>query len=91
MNQKEKLKEKIDEDARRIRKAEKEKSLLLGQTVYLGTLGVMLVLPIVGGAYLGRWLDGRLTGFSFSWTITLILLGVFSGATSAYLFIRRNE
>ena len=63
----------------------------MAQTVYLGTLGLMFALPIVGGAYLGSWLDDKLKGYSVSWTITLILLGVFVGAMNVYLFVKGNE
>jgi ATP synthase protein I len=85
------LKAQVERDLRRAEKARSEKRTLLAQTVYLGTLGVMLALPIVAGAYLGSWLDERLQGYSVSWTISLILLGVFVGAANVYLFVKRNE
>ena len=56
---KERLSEVIEKQAERRRKAEAERPTLLGQTVYLGTLGLLLVLPIVFGAYLGRDLCSR--------------------------------
>lgn len=87
----EKLKSEVQKDVDRLAKAEREKRTLLAQTVYLGTLGLMLALPIVGGAYLGTWLDDRLKGYSVSWTITLIILGVFVGAVNVYLFVKGNE
>jgi ATP synthase protein I len=49
---------------------------------------LILVLPIVAGAYLGNWLDNRIKGYSFSWTITLIVLGVFVGSVDVYLFVQ---
>ena len=61
---------------------------LLANTIYLGTLGVIFVLPVIGGAYLGTWLDNRMKGYSFSWTLTMILLGVFVGAFDVYFFVR---
>jgi ATP synthase protein I len=78
----------VQSQAGRIRKAERERRTLMANTVYLGTVGVMFVLPVIAGAYLGNWLDNRIRGYSFSWTITLILLGVFVGATNVYLFMR---
>lgn len=87
----ERLKAEVGKDIRGIEKAEREKRTLIAQTAYLGTLGVVLVLPIVAGAYLGAWLDGRLKEFSFSWTVTFILLGVFGGATNVYIFIRERR
>jgi ATP synthase protein I len=86
----EKLKTSVQRQAGRIRKAERARSTLLANTIYLGTLGLILVLPIVAGAYLGSWLDSRLPGYSFSWTVTLIVLGVFVGAIDVYLFVRER-
>lgn len=86
----EKLETQVDRDVTRLKTAKKNSHLILAQTAYLGTLGVVIALPIVAGAYLGRWLDDRSTGFSFSWTVCLIVLGVFVGATNAYFFIKRG-
>ena len=82
------LKASVQAQADQIHKAERQKRTLLANTVYLGTLGLILVLPIVAGAYLGNWLDNRIRGYSFSWTITLIVLGVFVGSVDVYLFVR---
>lgn len=89
--QDQKLVNSVEKDIARKAKAERERRTLLAQTVYLGTIGVMIALPIVFGAYLGRWLDERLTGFSFSWTVSLILVGVFIGALNVYLLLRENQ
>lgn len=86
-----KLMETIKKDLSRKAKAEKERRTLLAQTMYLGTIGIVMALPIVGGAYLGRWLDEKLKGFSFSWTVSLILIGVFIGAVNVYFLVRENE
>lgn len=82
------LKASVRNQAGRIQKAERERRTLLANTVYLGTLGLILVLPIIAGAYIGSWLDSRMPGYSFSWTITLIIIGVFVGAIDVYLFVR---
>ena len=84
----EKLKASVETQVGRIRKAERARRTLLANTVYLGTLGLIFVLPVVAGAYLGNWLDNRIRGYSFSWTVTLIVLGVFVGAMDVYLFVR---
>lgn len=73
-----------------IRKAERARATLLASTIYLGTLGLIFVLPVIVGAYLGNWLDNRMKGYSFSWTLTMILLGVFVGAIDVYLFVREH-
>lgn len=86
----ERLKASVQTQASRIQKAERERRTLLANTIYLGTLGLILVLPIIAGAYLGSWLDSRLKGYSFSWTVTLIVLGVFIGALDVYFFVREH-
>jgi ATP synthase protein I len=78
----------VDRQAKRMKKAEEEKHTVIGQTVYLGTLGLVFVLPVVAGAYLGQWLDGLVEGYSIRWTLSLILLGVFVGALNVYFLVR---
>lgn len=69
-------------------RAEKERSTVLAQAAYIGVLGLLFVLPVVGGAYLGRWLDGLFEGYSMRWTLSLIFLGVVVGAVNVYFFVR---
>jgi ATP synthase protein I len=88
MPQHEDLRQKVERQAQRMKKAERERPTLIGQTVYIGTLGLLFVLPVVGGAYLGHWLDNLLEGYSIRWTMSLIFLGVIVGALNVYLFIR---
>lgn len=88
MAQMDELRKQVERQARRMQKADRERPTLLGQTVYIGTLGLLFVLPVVGGAYLGQWLDGLAAGYSIRWTMSLILLGVFVGALNVYLLIR---
>jgi ATP synthase protein I len=88
MRSEERLSKAIDEQARRRKKAEKDRSTLLGQTVYMGTLGLLFLLPVIGGAYLGVWLDSMVAGYSVRWTVSLILLGVFVGGVNVYLLLK---
>jgi len=85
---KQRLQQSIDEQVRRLQKAERERPTLLAQTTYLGTLGLLLVLPVIGGAYLGRWLDGLMAGYSLRWTLSLIFLGLVVGGVNVYLYVR---
>jgi ATP synthase protein I len=82
------LKKKVELQARRIQKAEKERPTLLAQTIYAGMLGLLIVLPVIGGAYLGNWIDSQLSGYSVRWTTSLIILGVMIGGMNVYLYIR---
>lgn len=84
------LRESIEKQALRMAKAERERPTLLGQTVFLGTLALLLVLPMVCGAYLGHWIDSLLPGYSYRWTLSLLLLGLMLGAWSVYLYVKRN-
>ena len=79
----------VDKRSRRIEQASRERESVLAQTMYLGVVGVMFVLPVVAGAYLGRWLDGLSEGYSVRWTLSLILLGIAVGIANVYLFLRR--
>ncbi len=82
------LRKQVERQAQRMKKAENERSTLIGQTVYIGTLGLLFVLPLVGGAYLGYWLDSLASEYSFRWTVSLIIAGVMVGALNVYLFIK---
>jgi len=87
----ERLRRNVERQARRMRRAERGRYAWLSQTTYIGTLGLVLVLPIVAGAYLGRWLDERLAGYSVNWTISLICIGIAIGAINVYLLLRDGD
>lgn len=84
----EKLKQRVERQAKRMRQAEKDEPTLMAQTVYLGTLGLVFVLPVIVGAYLGRWLDAQLAGYSVRWTLSLIFVGLVVGGVNAWMMIR---
>ena len=88
MSSNEQLRKRVEQQARRMKQAEKDRPTLISQTVYMGTLGLVFVLPVVGGAYLGRWLDGLVEGYSVRWTLSMLFLGIIIGAVNVYLFIR---
>lgn len=88
--EKEKLRSRVEQQIRRMEKADKERRTLFAQTAYVGVLGLLFVVPVVGGAYLGRWLDGLSEGYSMSWTLNMIFLGLAIGVVNVYLFIRER-
>ncbi len=55
-----------------------------------GMIGWSIVVPTVGGAFLGLWLD-RIAPQNFSWTIALILGGVVMGAMIAWAWIDKEN
>lgn len=80
----------IETQARRIAQVERDRSTLLAQTVFLGTLALLFVLPVVGGAYLGHWLDTQQAGYSYRWTMSGLVAGLVIGSLNVVLYIRRN-
>ena len=85
------LQKQVERQALRMKKAEHDRPTIMGQTMYLGTLGLVFILPLVFGAYLGRWLDGFASGYSMRWTLSLMFLGLVFGAINVYLLIREND
>ena len=85
---KQQLQQRIDEQVERLKQAERDRPTLLAQTTYIGTLGLLFVLPVIGGAYLGRWLDSMMAGYSMRWTLSMIFLGMVVGAINVYLYVR---
>ncbi|MDX1353099.1 MAG: AtpZ/AtpI family protein [Thiomicrorhabdus sp.] len=84
------LQQQLERQAKRIQKAERERPTLMAQTVYLGMVGLLFVLPVIAGAYLGLWLDSQqVMDYSISWTISLIFVGVFVGVMNVYLFFKK--
>lgn len=88
MSEEQKLAEQVEKEAERLERAEKERPTVLAQTAYVGVLGLLFVLPVIGGAYLGRWIDGFFEGYSVRWTLSLIFLGIVLGAVNVYYFVR---
>lgn len=82
------LKDEVAKQIRRMQQAERDRPTLLRQTVYLGTLGLLFVVPVIVGAYVGRWLDSLSAGYSMRWTLSLIVLGVGVGAVSVYVNVK---
>lgn len=90
MNEQQKLRDDVERQVKRMQRAEKERQTVLAQSIFLGTLGLVFILPVIGGAYLGRWLDGMVEGYSMRWTLSLLFLGVVVGATNVYLLMRER-
>lgn len=85
------LKKRLKRQAVRKERAERERPTLLAQASFYSGLGLVFVLPVVAGAYLGQWLDESASGYSVRWTIGFLLLGLIVGAFNAYWLIKRTE
>jgi len=83
-----KLAESVDQQAEHLKRAEKDRPTLLAQTRFIGTIGLLFILPVIAGAYFGLWLDSRLPGYAVHWTVSMIFLGIVIGAVNVYYFVR---
>ncbi|GAB6190555.1 AtpZ/AtpI family protein [Desulfocastanea catecholica] len=90
MTYRKRLSDDVERQVKRMKKAEKERPTLFAQTIFLGTLGLVFVLPVIAGAYLGRWLDSLVAGYSVRWTLSLLFLGIIVGAVNVYLMMRED-
>jgi ATP synthase protein I len=86
-----KFSEDVDKSAKELLKARKEKTSFWHYTYVIGVGGWLFVIPIVAGAYLGRYLDKKTEG-GISWTITFIIIGIVIGIYNIwYFYIRKSE
>lgn len=87
-NHRQNLKKKIESQVKRIKKAEDDRPNMLSQTVNLSTLVLVMLLPMIAGAYLGHWLDGMMAGYSMRWTLSLLFVGIVIGIFNVYFLIK---
>lgn len=87
----ERLRKSVEQQVKRMQRADRERSSLLAQSVYLGTLTLLFLLPVIVGAYLGNWLDDMAESYSMRWTLGLIFAGLIVGVVNVYIFIRERN
>lgn len=87
----EQLRRAVEKQVKRMQRAEKERPTLLAQSVFMGTLALLFVLPVIVGAYLGNWLDNMVQGYSIYWTIGLLLVGLVVGVINVYIYIQEHD
>ena len=58
MNHRQHLHKQVESQVKRMKKAERDRPNLLSQTVYIGTLGLLMVLPLANRRRLFRTLAG---------------------------------
>lgn len=85
-----KLLEETRRDLRRLDNKTSHQTTWIGMLLYGGTLGLLFVIPVVAGAYIGHWLDTLAAGYSASWTLSLIILGVAVGGYNVFRFLQEK-
>ena len=86
---KESLRAAIARRAQRMHKARSSPQKLWAGLALVGSVGWMIVLPGVGGALLGRWLDARLDT-QLSFTLALLLFGMAAGMYTGWRFLLKD-
>lgn len=81
------LRDALGRQVRRLRRS--RPAGMLGLLVTGGTAGLLVMVPVVIGAYLGNWIDEQSPGYSVRWTVNLILLGLAIGVANVIAFFRR--
>lgn len=56
----------------------------------LGLIGWSVAIPTVAGVALGLWLD-RVAPATFSWVLTMLVVGLALGLLNAWLWVRRES
>jgi len=82
--------ETIAEKARRLERARQggHPTAWFGLGMF-GMIGWAVAVPVLAGIALGRWIDGRWPGET-SWTLALMLAGVFLGCLNAWYWVSRE-
>lgn len=82
--------ETIAEKARRLERARRggQPTAWFGLGMF-GMIGWAVAVPVLAGIALGRWIDGRWPG-EMSWTLALMLGGVFLGCLNAWYWVSRE-
>lgn len=88
MKDRDKLLDETNRDIKQMEEREKEPATLSGMVFFGGTVGLLFVIPLIAGAYLGKWLDSLAEGYSVRWTISLIVLGIVVGGYNVFHFIK---
>lgn len=78
-------------EARKLKaRREKGRNVLWSGLYMTGVVGWLVSLPTVIGAFIGKWLDNVLPE-RFSWTLTLLLIGLIVGCTNAWYWLKKES
>ncbi len=74
----------------RIARAKARKNDVMKSIALLGVVGWSVTLPTILGVVVGAWIDHHWPE-PFSWALTLLIVGLAFGCTSAWLRIRKDQ
>jgi ATP synthase protein I len=81
----------VREIRRQADRAQVTQSLTFWQGLGLiGSVGWMVALPTLIGAFLGRWIDAR-SGNGIFWTLSLLFVGLVAGCSGAWRHIAEGQ
>jgi ATP synthase protein I len=80
----------VREIRRQAERARASRHLTFWQGLSLvGSVGWMVVIPALVGAFFGRWVDGR-KGAGVFWTLSLLFAGLALGCSSAWRSLQQE-
>jgi ATP synthase protein I len=88
-NEKKNFADQIEQSAGRLLKSRGEQRTFWQWASRVGVGGWLFAIPVVAGAYLGKYLDHGSSG-KISWTVTFILLGIAAGTFNLWQFLSRK-
>ncbi|SDE45131.1 ATP synthase protein I [Pricia antarctica] len=84
------LKEVGNKERQMVRAQKEEKRSVWAGLGTFGMVGWSVAVPTVLGTVLGLWLDGQFPQ-SFSWTLTLLVAGLFMGCAIAWQWVAKEN
>ena len=78
-----------DKERRKIAAKKNKRSVWSGFGLF-GIVGWSIVVPTMTGAILGIWLDTHYPQ-SFSWTLSLLVIGLFVGCLMAWKWVKKEH
>ncbi len=90
MKEQEEFPSEIEKKVRRLLQSRDDKAGFWHYASLIGGGGWLFVIPVIAGAYLGRFLDKHVKA-GISWTLTLMLLGIAIGTYNVwYVYFRKS-
>lgn len=85
-----KIEEKIRGDVEKKIKAKAEQDEIMFGLGVFGIIGWSISIPTLAGIFLGIYLDDQYA-MGFSWTLTLLFIGVIIGCLNAWYWIKQKS